>query len=168
MADENQTALPGDDQSELKPQCAATFAAIETTIRMVNTEIRGLRDDVQEMGRSQSSLDTSTKGLWHEIRDELRPDVKELPDRIAGAVNGHATDCPARRRAMKRAESDGDSGVRELRDEISQVVDVGRKGLIRNNGNGHYEIPRPVLWVGGLIGAAVAASGYVIHLLSSM
>lgn len=153
-------------------QCAGAFAGIDATLRMVGREVRGVRDDIEIISKSQAALEQSTRGLWHEVRDELKPTVGNLPDRIGRAVRDHAGECPARRKAMKRAESDsGDKlDVRAYREDQTGAVQIEATGnrFIRNSSNGHYEIPRPVLWTGALIGAAVAASGYVIQLLSNL
>jgi len=162
---------PGGKSEEhtMRADCSAAFASITATMKAVGSDVKGMRSEVGEIGKSQAALEQSTRGLWHEIRDELQPTVQGLPDRISDAINAHGDRCPARRKAMRRAESDSDDAVdvRDFRDDPTGQI-TPQRGLIRNSANGHYEIPRPVLWVGGLIGAAVAASGYVIHLLTSM
>lgn len=159
------------EQRDMRVDCSAAFATINATMKAVGDDVREMRNDVSEIGRSQAALEQSARGLWHEIRDELRPGLDALPDRIAESERTHSKDCPARRKAMRRAESSSDDkvDVRSYRDDATGTVTIEGGGrFIRNSSNGHYEIPRPVLWIGGLIGAAVAASGYVIQLLSSM
>ena len=161
-----------DEDHELLPGCSAAFAGLEITLKTVTREMRGVRTDVQEIGRTQAAQAESMKGLWHEIRDEIRPDLRALPEKIANDFEIHSRNCPARRRAMKKAEiGTGDKiDVRQLRenlDDTGAIVTTGNR-FIRNTSNGHYEIPRPVLWVGALIGAAVAASGYILSLLPKL
>jgi len=160
-------------EHSLLPSCSAAFAGLEVTLKTITSEMKGMRRDVQEMGRVQSGQAESIKGVWHEIRDEINPAVKEIPGKIAQDFKEHEGNCPARRRAMRKAESGGSSDQINARALIGQHLEehtgtivTQRRGIIRNSANGHYEIPRPILWIGGLIGAAVAASGYVYHLLT--
>jgi len=165
------TPIPTGDDHRVRAECSAAFATITATMKSVGDDVREMRNDVSEIGRSQAALEQSARGLWHEIRDELRPGLDALPGMIAKSERTHSKDCPARRKAMRRAESSSDDklDVRPYRDDVTGSVPLESGGrFIRNSSNGHYEIPRPVLWIGGLIGAAVAASGYVVQLLSSM
>jgi len=161
------------EDHELLPECSAAFAGLDTTLKTVTRELRGVRKDVQEMGKVQASQATSIKGVWHEIRDEIRPDLRDLPGKIKSDFDTHSRDCPARRRAMRKAETGSNDkiDVRQLRENLTGdptgTVNLTGNRFIKNTANGHYEIPRPVLWVGALIGAAVAASGYVLNLLQS-
>ena len=162
---------PDRDPHEMRADCSATFGTLTATLRTVSSEMKAVRSEVIEIGRSQAAQEQSTRGLWHEVRDEINPSLKELPQRVVSAVGSHEENCPARRKAMRRAEtsdSDDSVDVRELRADATGAIVSKRGVLLRNTQNGHYEIPRPVLWIGGLVGAAVAASGYVIHLLNSM
>lgn len=156
------------EKHEMRADCSATFGTITATLRTVSSELKSMRNEVGEIGRSQAAQEQSTRGLWHEVRDEINPSLRTLPDRIVTAVNSHEENCPSRRKAMRRAEtsdSDNSVDVRGFREEVTGTFITKRGILLRNTSNGHYEVPRPVLWIGGLIGAAVAASGYVIHAL---
>jgi hypothetical protein len=156
----------------LLPECSAAFAGLEITLKNMTTEVRGTRQEVRDMGKTQAAQAEAMKGLWHEMRDNIQPQLRLIPDKIHNDVDDHERDCPARRRAMKKAEGNGgtpsDIDVTRIRDSAGVIAVHGGGKLIRYTGNGHYEIPRPVLWIGALVGAAVAASGYVINLLQGM
>lgn len=163
-----QPGVNGDHK--MRADCSATFGTLTATLRTVSSEMRAMRTEVSEISRSQAAQEQSARGLWHEVRDEINPALKSLPERIGNDLRSHESLCPARRKAMRRAESESDDAldVRGLRDDATGSVTTTRRGiLLRNTENGHYEIPRPVLWVGSLIGAAVAASGYVLHALGA-
>ena len=157
--------IPTEETSHgLRPVCAATFATLSSSLRGIHSDVKGMRREVQEIGKAQAAFTESARGLWHEVRDEINPSVAAVPDKISAAVTTHSSDCLARRKALKKAE--GDSGdaidVREIREEQA------KRGWIRSGANGDYEVPKAVLWFGAAIGAAVAASGYVMPYLSKL
>jgi len=154
----------GDSQHELRAVCAATFATLTSSLRGIHGDVKGMRREVQEIGQAQAAFTESAKGLWHEVRDDINPTVAGMPDKISNAITVHSSDCLARRKALKKAE--GDSGdaidVREIREQQA------KRGWIRSGANGDYEVPKAVLWFGAAIGAAVAASGYLMPYLQKL
>lgn len=165
---------PSGQHDERLPKCIEAFATLNTTLAGFVAEMKGMRAEVRDSSKAQAGTAESVKGLWHEVREELRPAVRAIATAMKGDLNHHEGNCPARRGAMRKAEGQSSTsiptgeGLQINQDERTGAITIARRKIIRNTPNGHYEIPRPVLWIGGLIGSAIAASGYFLEFLKSL
>jgi len=179
------TPRPRSDlEHQVLSECSAMFAGINTTLKTVGREMGAVRDEVINLGKTQTGLETTISNLSRELREEIKPTIRDLPDRLTKSFAQHSGDCPARRRAMKKAESTSsdDIDVRRFRGDATGTVPLSTPApgspldtvpttggrFIRNTENGHFEIPRPIFWLGAGIGTAVASLGYLLNIIESI
>lgn len=152
------------------PDYEEAFKQIGDRMSGFNETVSGLAGDVRGIGERLARSEESTKGLWKEMRSTGEK-VDGLPDKMREIVREHKTDCPAAVRADEKIRRRTDSRIpmpeRDPFRESSQLfpIDAGTGRMIRSDGNGGYVIPKAVLWIGCIIGIAIAAGGWLLATL---
>jgi hypothetical protein len=78
-------------------ECRQQFHVIQVALQQIATDVRALRD-------ATIRHDEALRGVWHELRDNLRVDVRALSDALPDHLRAHQADCPARQAALQRLQ----------------------------------------------------------------
>jgi hypothetical protein len=89
--------------------------------------LRDIGTDVKKLGDLASRHDESLKGLWREVRDEIKPSIRELVKEQRELFSDHQEQCPALQAFYTKASKD--TPVRPFR-SIQPSSANGHKALI--------------------------------------
>jgi len=67
--------------------------------------LRDIGTDVKKLGDLASRHDESLKGLWREVRDEIKPSIRELGKEQRELFSDHQEQCPALKAFYTKASS---------------------------------------------------------------
>ncbi len=167
--------MPSERSDNIRIVCARQFAKIDVAIGSFSEAL----DKLGKTNERVIRIEESTKGLWKELRDDVMPELRQVPrdvrdaldqqrrdtatafdthrrDMVA-ALDKHAADCPARTKAMRRAT--GQNGTRSdppptgrIDLEPAQPVVQPRRSLLPAS-------PVAIRWlvyIGLVIGGAIA------------
>ncbi|MCP4568977.1 MAG: hypothetical protein GY841_15485 [FCB group bacterium] len=102
------------DTDPLRTECAVKFAKSDTIVEGFTEAIKEFRKSRLESEKRLTAVEASTKSAWHELRNDVIPDLKQIPEQvrtelkqirneISDAMVQHKNDCPAYANAMDRA-----------------------------------------------------------------
>lgn len=129
--------------------CAQWFASIEGSVRELAKQVENVALDVKFLTEKVLQQEMMIK-LW---KEEFFPQVKEVPDKISEEIEDHEAKCLARRRAQLQAE------------DITGVVKVPMKESRMPEKPKGFTIPKVVIYIGVVLGTAIAIGGYVLAYL---
>lgn len=72
---------------------------------LLMTMIRDIGGDVKKLGDLAARNDESLKGIWREIRDDVKPSIRELAKEQRSLFSDHQDQCPALQAFFVRASS---------------------------------------------------------------
>lgn len=150
------------------PQCTQSFAEINTTMRHAVETMREVATELKTTREQQIRLDGSTKGLWAELRNDVIPELKKIPDEARAALATHIAECPARQKAMARARgeavppSDPSIPLSEITKQFA--VQQGLQGVVNDDAS----LGRRVKYLAIGLGVTVAAAGWAWKVLSDL
>lgn len=154
---------------DIRSKCAEIFAIISNQQSVMLGEIKDLRKDVKGFIKEQAMQGQDIRGLWKTIRNDIQPQVIRTREELIKGLSDHAEGCPARRKAMKRAESDSDNGIdtRPFRrtveprdDEPSQVIVVQTQQEKLRDG------PSGIPWAAWIVGTSIAVATIIGMILA--
>jgi hypothetical protein len=129
--------------------CAQWFSAIERSVIELSRQVENVALDVKEL----TSKVISQAALLTLIKEEYFPQIKAVPEEIEDAIHKHKKDCLASTKALKRAES-SDNG--NSNGNQKESINPSKKG---------FSIPKIVIYIGVVVGTAIAVGGYVLAYL---
>ena len=90
------------DKHDMRPECAANFSALNTTLKSFDKTLDGVRDDLRrqaDQGRTLEArvaeLDNSSRGAWNTLRNEVLPAIKDAPILFRDGMADHRSQCVA-------------------------------------------------------------------------
>jgi len=95
--------MPKEKNADVLPEGQVRFDMLTETLR-------DLGKDMKAVSESNTRMVESTKSLWHEVRDNLRPEIRELSGEVRNILtesdlDRHSTNCPARIHYMRKAQT---------------------------------------------------------------
>lgn len=131
--------------------CAQWFSAIERSVIELSRQVENVALDVKEL----TSKVISQEALLNLIKEEYFPQIKEVPEEIETAIDRHKRECLASTKALKKAE--GLYGVNGSNNgNQKESITPSKKG---------FTIPKIVIYIGVVLGTAIAIGGYVLAYL---
>lgn len=126
--------------------CAQWFGAIERSVVELSRQVENVALDVKDLTEKVIGQEK----LMALIREEFLPQIRKIPETIEKEIHKHKKDCLASTKAMKKAEENGNHM------EVRTSRAPGSKG---------FSIPKVVIYIGVIIGTAIAIGGYVLAYL---
>jgi hypothetical protein len=101
---------------DIRISCAKRFATIDANVDGFKTALQQFSQTNDRVTRTEESV----KGLWKELREDIMPELRQVPRDVRAALeqqrrdmtdalDKHAADCPARTKAMRRASGQNGS-----------------------------------------------------------
>lgn len=128
--------------------CARWFSSIERSVIELSHQVENVALDVKDLALKVISQEAMMQ-MW---KEEFFPQVKGLPDKIDEEIEDHKKNCLANRRAQLQAEDIANTGTKVH--SIAPKED--KKG---------FSIPKIVIYIGVVVGTAIAVGGYVLAYL---
>lgn len=128
--------------------CARWFSSIERSVIELSHQVENVALDVKDLAAKVISQEAMMK-MW---KEEFFPQVKNLPDKIDEEIEDHKQNCLAHRRAQLQAEDITNTNLKLP----SRVPKEEKKG---------FSIPKIVIYIGVVVGTAIAVGGYVLAYL---
>lgn len=140
---------PRDSENEIRPECGVVFKSFETAIGNFQSTLERHGEKVTILGERIARQEETTRGLWHELRDDVHPALRDLPNAIRDAVKTHADDCLSRKRTVAKASRTSHTPPRGSRrpTEPKNVLGIPTVTLFKW-----------LLYLGLLIGGIIAGS----------
>lgn len=137
------------------------FFVIAEGLDSLTHEVKESRLDVQAVNERIAAQEEKTHSAWHAInRVETR--LNNLPRDIAESIERHENGCPGRDYVRHKIKSSTASQIPRFDDgDATRRIRLAAEQQDMASGG----VPRWVIYVGSIIGAAVAASGYLLHML---
>jgi len=146
------------------PDCEGNFRSISQALHSVSGELAQTTTTLRETRDDSIRQQEQMKSLWKELREDIMPQLRAIPEKADAALSAHAEGCPARQKAMARARGeavpDSDPAIDTRR------INLPARGEPVSSEQGGYVIPRVVLWVGATIGIAIAVAGWAYAALT--
>lgn len=117
-----------DHNIEQAPTCKASFESIHTAVTKMTDTMVGVQSSVNGMGERLARQEETTRSLWKELREDVSPSIRQLPDRISRSIREHKVDCPAHGKVMAKAMSDSDQTI-PIPNQLSQYATEPRKTI---------------------------------------
>jgi hypothetical protein len=127
--------------------CAQWFSAIERSVAELARQVENLACDVKDLTERVIEQATTMKF----IEKEFFPQIREIPDTVDDAIGKHKKECLASTKAIKKAESSSNGNIEERTSRSPQS-----KG---------FTIPKFVVYIGVIVGSAIAAGGWLLYYL---
>ena len=147
--------------------CSQMFGVVAEGLDDLKIELREARKDLGALNERIAAAEVKTTSAWHSI-NRMDERVSNLPETVARALARHEEACPGRDYArVKLTSSTSSSAIPRPVDDRPAThprieLSLGDGDALGMTG---IRIPKPILYVGGIIGAAIAASGYLLHSL---
>jgi hypothetical protein len=129
--------------------CARWFSSIERSVIELSHQVENVALDVKDLATKVISQEAMMK-MW---KEEFFPQVKTLPDKIDEEIEDHKRNCLANRRAQLQAE-----------DITNTNIKLPSRMPAREEKKG-FTIPKIVIYIGVVVGTAIAVGGYVLAYL---
>ncbi len=138
---------------DVRPECKGTFSSIEKSLTRVSESLDRMSSGVSKMGERIASQETTTQGIWHEIRNDIQPPIRGIPDAINKAVKEHHESCLAQKKLENKVTNSSSEHPRPST----------AKGTSTTFGLPNAALMKWIFYFGLLIGGAfLGASGYTM------
>ena len=139
------------DADRLRPECAANFGKVETAVGGFTDAVKEFRRQGLKTAERLTAVEASSKSAWHELRNDVIPDLKKIPGQVSDTLNLHMDQCPAYANAMDRARRGG----RGHQSTAPRRTETSGDGVLGTN----PAILKWILYVDLAIGGVVAGVG---------
>lgn len=136
----------------MRPDCATNFGKIETAVDGFTDAVKEFRRQGLKTEQRLTAVEASSKSAWHELRNDVIPDLKKIPGQVTDTLNLHMDQCPAYVNAMERARHRGRSAA--------PTAEPSAGGIFGTNSTTIKWIFYIALAIGGAVAGVGATLGY--------
>ena len=93
----------GNDENEMRPDCAAGFAKVEVAVAGFTQAVNEFRAQGTDFHGRLAAVEVTAKSSLEELKTDVLPELKKIPLQVKQALTEHKQECPAYGYAMDRA-----------------------------------------------------------------